>query len=278
MRFAQLVGDQVSLPLSWAAAEGWNPGLHDAACFAAADATGFFAAFLGDEPVATVSVVKYGATFAFLGLYIVKPAYRGHGYGLALWNQALAKARGRNVGLDGVVGQQANYARSGFALAYRNIRYRGVRVHDAPLDARVVPLSRFPFAEVARYDRAFFPEAREGFLRCWIAQPGSKALALEQGGVLSGYGVLRPCRSGFKVGPLFAEDASGADALFRALSMYAPAGSEIELDVPEPNRAAQALALRHAMTPVFETARMYTGPAPKLPLGKLFGVTTFELG
>jgi len=32
------------------------------------------------------------------------------------------------------------------------------------------------------------------------------------------------------------------------------------------------------MVVVFETARMYTGAAPQLPLRRLFGVTTFELG
>jgi len=29
---------------------------------------------------------------------------------------------------------------------------------------------------------------------------------------------------------------------------------------------------------VFETARMYKGPAPQLPVERIFGVTTFELG
>ena len=29
---------------------------------------------------------------------------------------------------------------------------------------------------------------------------------------------------------------------------------------------------------VFETARMYTGDPPNLPLDRIFGVTTFELG
>jgi GNAT superfamily N-acetyltransferase len=277
-RVTHLQGDQLLLVIDWAAAEGWDPGLHDAPCFAAADPTGFFAGWIGDEPVATISVVKYGAAFAFLGLYIVKPAFRGRGYGRALWDHALATANGRTVGLDGVVAQQDNYKRSGFALAYRNVRYGGVRGDDAPLDARVVPLSRFVFAEVARYDRAFFPEARDAFLRCWIAQPGSKAMAVERNGGIAGYGVIRPVRSGFKVGPLFAEDSSCAEALFHALAMRVPAGARVFLDVPEPNPAAIALAERHGMSPVFETARMYAGPAPKLPLAKLFGVTTFELG
>ncbi len=41
---------------------------------------------------------------------------------------------------------------------------------------------------------------------------------------------------------------------------------------------ALALAERHAMNVAFETARMYTGSPPALPLARLFGVTTFELG
>jgi len=29
---------------------------------------------------------------------------------------------------------------------------------------------------------------------------------------------------------------------------------------------------------VFETARMYTGPAPAIDLARIYGITTFELG
>lgn len=278
MQIANLRPDEVSLAIDWAAAEGWNPGLDDARSFAAADPTGFFVGRADGAPVATISVVKYGRGFAFLGLYIVKPGERGKGYGWALWKAALATAAGRSVGLDGVVAQQDNYRRSGFALAYRNIRYGGVRGAPAALDARVVPLSSVPMADVIAYDRAFFPEDRTAFLRAWVAQPHARSLAVLRNGRIAGYGVVRASRRGFKVGPLFAEDAGLAEALFQALAMHVPEASELFLDVPEPNRAAVALAERHAMVPVFETARMYTGSAPKLPLARLFGVTSFELG
>ena len=33
-----------------------------------------------------------------------------------------------------------------------------------------------------------------------------------------------------------------------------------------------------SFAPAFETARMYTGPAPAIDMQRLFGVTTFELG
>jgi hypothetical protein len=32
------------------------------------------------------------------------------------------------------------------------------------------------------------------------------------------------------------------------------------------------------MTSVFETARMYTHEPPAIPLARVFGITTFELG
>lgn len=69
----------------------------------------------------------------------------------------------------------------------------------------------------------------------------------------------------------------GDAGLFRALAGAAPDGP-VYLDTPEPNKEALALARRYAMTPCFETARMYTGPAPDLPLVRTYGVTSFELG
>ena len=269
---------EVATAIEWAAAEGWNPGLHDAACFYAADPNGFLVGLLEDEPVATISVVKYGASFGFLGLYIVKPAHRGQGYGLQLWNAGLAHLGQRTIGLDGVVAQQTNYRHSGFELAYRNIRYRGTGVVHVPKDLRIVPLSSVPFDEVNAYDRLSFPADRSVFLKGWIRQPQSKAIGILHGGKLSGYGVIRTARIGYKIGPLFADEPDLAEALFNALAAWVPDNAAIYLDTPETNPAAVMLAERHGMTVVFETARMYAGCAPDLPMRRVFGVTTFELG
>ena len=57
-----------------------------------------------------------------------------------------------------------------------------------------------------------------------------------------------------------------------------PAGDAVYLDLPEPNAAARALAARHDLQPVFETARMYAGGALALPLQHIYGITSFELG
>ena len=71
--------DEISLAVDWAAAEGWNPGLADAACFASVDPEGFFIAELDGAPVATISCVNYDARFSFLGFYIVREELRGKG-------------------------------------------------------------------------------------------------------------------------------------------------------------------------------------------------------
>jgi GNAT superfamily N-acetyltransferase len=269
--------DEFSIAVNWAAAEGWNPGLADDSCFAVADPEGFFIGELDGVPAATVSCVNYGASFAFLGFYIVRQDLRGRGYGLRMWRAAIAHAGPRVVGLDGVVAQQQNYQKSGFKLAYANVRYGGiVAVPDMPRGG-IVPLSDVPLAALEAYDATVFPAPRAAFLRSWIGSPGHVARALVRDGELVGWGVIRRCRKGHKIGPLVAHDRSVAEIVLQALLATA-GGGEVLLDAPSVNREAVALAQDLGLVPVFETARMYTGAIPSLQLGRIFGVTTFELG
>jgi GNAT superfamily N-acetyltransferase len=263
--------------IDWAAAEGWNPGLDDAACFRAADPAGFLMGCLGDEPVASISVVRYAGTFGFLGLYIVRPDRRGRGFGHRLWRAGMASLTDRTVGLDGVVAQQENYRKSGFALAHRNVRFGGAPQVAAPGDACLKRVTPAIVDAVLAYDRPFFPAPREAFLRCWLKPAARDAFAFVEDGIVKGYGVIRACRSGSKIGPLFADGEREADLLFRALASEAN-GDAVFLDLPEPNQAAVRLAARYGLSPVFETARMYRGPGPDLPLSRTYGISTFELG
>ena len=261
--------------IDWAAVEGWNPGLGDADAFYAADPGGFFAGVLDGEMVASISLIAYDAHFSFLGFYIVQPAHRGKGLGLTLWQEALARHGTALVGLDGVVAQQENYKKSGFQLAYRNVRYRGVM--EGKASARLVAADTVPFDRLLAYDREFFPAPRSEFLGRWIKPADGNALVAIHDGEIAGFGVIRACLEGLKIGPLYASTERIAEELLIALATTAR-GDTIFFDVPRPNGAAIRLAERLGMKPVFETARMYTGPAPDLPLAKLFGVTSFELG
>lgn len=264
--------------VAWAAQEGWNPGLQDAECFWQADPSGFWMGELDGDLIASISAVRYGTTFGFIGFYIVKPEYRGQGYGLQLWESALQSLAGRTVGLDGVVAQQENYRQSGFELAHRNIRFRGLGGGPSPESPNIISLAGLPFEQVEACDRRYFPEIRSAFLQHWLQPLEHTALGFWNGESLQGYGVVRPCRTGYKVGPLFAEDRAIAELLFSALKARVPAHEPIFLDVPEPNAEGLAIAAHYQMTPEFETARMYLGKAPELRLNNIFGITTFELG
>jgi ribosomal protein S18 acetylase RimI-like enzyme len=269
---------ELDIAIDWAAAEGWDPGLYDADCFYTADPDGFLVGLLDDEPVASISVVKYGDSFGFLGFFIVKPEYRGRGFGGQIWEAGLEYLDGRTIGLDAVIAQQGNYQKFGFAVAYRNVRYQATGGGPLPNDPEIVRLSTLPFDEIRAYDRPFFPEDRTRFLRCWIDQPQSTALGILQDCKLAGYGVVRASRSGYKIGPLFADNPELAERVFLSLKSNTPDGASIFLGTPEVSSGAIELATRHNMIPAIETARMYKGIRPDLPLDRVFGVTTFELG
>lgn len=270
--------EEVDLAVEWAAGEGWSPGLNDAGCFYAADPKGFFIGLLGNAPVACISAVAYDRNFGFLGFYLVKSRYRGRGYGIRIWREAISYLTTQNIGLDGVLAQQENYEKSGFKPAYRNIRYRGISSTQKAEFPDIVELNDLNFTQIDNYDRNFFPAARTKFLKHWISQPESLALGVEKNRRLSGYGVIRRCRSGYKIGPLFAESQSTAERLFMSLGNFAGENEQIFLDVPEVNKFALDLAKNHKMEKVFETVRMYTRGEPVLPMEKIYGVTSFELG
>jgi GNAT superfamily N-acetyltransferase len=278
LRIRAMRPDEIAMAADWAAAEGWNPGLADAACFATVDPQGFFMGEINGEPAAIISCVNYDARFSFLGFYIVRRDLRGRGYGMRIWNAAIAHAQARVIGLDGVVAQQENYKKSGFRLAYANVRYGGaVAAPPASAPAGVVALTEIPFAAVVADDATVFPAPRAAFLRAWIDTPGHVGRALVRDGKLAAWGVIRPSRTGRKIGPLVADDRAAAEAVLAALLKGAGDGP-VFLDVPSVNRDAVALAQDLGLAPVFETARMYTGAIPPLRLERVFGVTTFELG
>ena len=264
-----------------AADEGWNPGLHDAEIFWATDPEGFIAAELDGELIGGGSIVSYDGSFGFMGLFILRPEFRGRGLGRQLWHARvrLLQSRlglGSAIGMDGVYAMQDWYAEGGFVFSHRDIRFEGVGAEAEPVDG-VVPASDVPFVQLAAYDRRCFPALREGFLRAWLDQPDSRALAVADGGHLRGFGLIRGCRIGAKIGPLYADDASIAEALYTSLASFAP-GEPVYLDVPEVNAWAMSLAQRHEMREVFGCARMYLGSQPRVADGHIYGVTTFELG
>lgn len=265
----------LKVAIEWAAREGWNPGLHDAAPFFAADPNGYFVGELNGKPIVFVSAVRYDNMFGFMGLYIVDPEYRSKGFGLSIFEAAFDYLGDRNIGGDGVVAQLENYKKAGFDIAYRNLRYEGLagaRAYNNVLDLRALA-----FDAINEYDLKMFLAPRKEFLTKWIAMPDCFGVGAAGNGILAGYGVIRKCYNGWKIGPLFADNKDVAGNILNALISKIP-GERYFLDVPEPNHEAVDLVKENNMKICFETARIYTKRPPALPLNNIFGVTTFELG
>lgn len=267
--------EEMDIAVEWAAQEGWNPGIHDAEVFFSTDPQGFFIGEIDKEPVGCISAVSYGDTFGFIGFYIIKPQFRKKGYGIQLWKRAMSYLGDRNIALDGVVAQQENYKKSSFKPAHRNIRFEGTGT--GVIDRSLVNLKNVDFNILLEYDTKMFSIPRPGFLKKWIGHPRDASLGILEDNEIKGYGVIRKCRRGYKIGPIFANDAAGAESIFCSLAGRFP-GEPVFLDVPEVNPAAVALAEKYGMTRVFETSRMYTKNTEILPMENIFGITTFELG
>ena len=285
-RIRPLTRAELNTVVDWAAQEGWNPGLADADVFWATDAKGFYAIEQDGQLVGSASVVTYRPDYAFAGFFIVRPEWRGRRLGGDSARELLRRTSGAldasaTVGIDGVFAMQPYYATLGFVLSHRDLRMAGVGKSLSPAEAdaaaELVTLDALPFDDVVTFDAAHFGARRAEFLRRWMSPAGGLGVGATSSDGLLGIGVVRPCRDGFKIGPLFAADADVAEAIFARLSAHA-VGQPLFLDIPECNLAAVALAARHGLSESFGCARMYRGPIPELPWQQVFGVTTFELG
>jgi len=276
--------DEMAAPLAWAQREGWNPGLQDKMPFWHVDQAGFLGGYLDDELIATISAIRYDDTFGFIGFYIVEPQHRGQRYGLQMWQAGMAKLETVVcIGLDGVLEQQENYRQSGFVLAHKNARYEGSPQQNTAAmtldkDERMLSTSDVSFDALTRFDTAHFPTNRASFLRAWTKQMGHRGRVILKSDQVCAYGVIRPCGSGYKIGPLFAQTTKQAYNLILALCASLEPGVLVYIDPPANNPQAITLIESLGMKMVFETARMYKGTAPELPLSAIFGITSFELG
>lgn len=274
----KLTRKEMKLAISWADREGWNPGIHDEECFYSADPNGFFAGLLGDKIVSIISAVKYDNDYGFIGFYIVEPEYRGKGYGIAIWKKAMDYLEGYIIGLDGVPEQVENYKKSGFEYAHRNITYKGNSKKSKTINNKVKELTVDDFKMIREYDLQFMPDSRDVFLRCWLSHDDSWKVGIVENGKLKAFGKIRKCNEGYKIGPMFAEDSIKAKSIFLELQNKIPEGSSFTIDIPETNNASLNIAKEFKMEYFFETVRMYKGEIPDLPLDKIFGITTYEVG
>jgi GNAT superfamily N-acetyltransferase len=247
LQFSKLVFEELKTLVQWASEEGWNPGPHDAEVFWATDPEGFYGYFMDGNLIAGGSIVAYNKVFGFMGFFIVKKEYRSQGIGRKLWFQRRDKLLSRlnpgaSIGMDGV-----------FAIDEGDIE------------------------SILAYDKQCFGFARPQFLLPWLKMSGIKTFKYVDKYELKGFAIIRKAGTGYKICPLFADNARVAEELYKACLNAFP-GESLYIDIPVVNTAAVALVKKFHTNYIFECARMYYGKKPEMAIEKVFGITTFELG
>jgi GNAT superfamily N-acetyltransferase len=264
------------------AAEGWNAGLRDVETFTAADRGAWFIADVGEEPVGVTLATRWNATCGWIGLYLVAAAWRGRGIGLTLFRAALARLEPGSIGLDGDASQRANYRRAGFVDVHGNTRWCGPAASwcdasPAP-DVTMVSGTDVTVSDLVALDTRALGVSRSALASAWLAQPDAHSAAAVRDGHVVGFATARPARSGWKIGPLYAGDATMAAALAGAVTSSIPQDETCWLDVPDPNEEAQELCRERGLISAPTSGRMMRGPLPGADVSFTYGLLAHEVG
>lgn len=272
--------NEIEILNGWAAAEGWNPGQSDLQIAWQADPEAFVALRDGESLAGAGSIFSYNGRFGFMGLFIIRADLRNQGLGTVLWkwrrDTLLRRLQpGASVGMDGVFEMVPFYERGGFKAAYRDLRYQGLATGRR--SGRSISLSMADFKDIEVFDCAFVPAPRAAFLEGWLNQAGAHIAGIREDGNIVAYGVARPCKVGYKIGPLFANSRELAGDVLGEL-MTRIAGQQVQIDVPEPNVAGLEIAESFDLAVSFGCVRLYHGPNPGIPVERIYGVTSLEFG
>jgi len=288
----------LALVTDWARREGFCPGPWDVAIMRHADRRGGWVGCLDGQPVGCVMGVRYDDSFGFIGLFLVRPEHRGHGYGVALWQRAMHHLRDvACIGLEAAPERLRDYGQWGFRPAHHTLRW-SLPGHQLPSQRRphclstafppgfrIVPAHAVSEPVVMAYDARHEATPRPLFLREWLqpSTPGDAVLVvLDEWGCCRGFARIRvallPEREclGWRIGPWLADHEALAGGLLDRLC--GDREGPVLVDAPETNPRAGRLLERRGFHPTSSTIRMYRGTPPGLPIQDIYGLACLELG
>ena len=264
-----------------AAAEGWNPCRGIAKAVYNIDPEGFWVGKINNEIVASISVVVYEKRYAFIGLFIVKPVYRGGliGYRIAECATDIAAERGVEVlGCDGVPENIHKYEQQGFTLDHFITRYQCKTPENVSETNHCIAVNQSDYIRINDFITQFEPERRNTFLNNWQNNKNVQGLFVEHEGKIQAYGSLCRTYEGIRIGPLYAQNNEDAAHVFNGLMVRIEQGHMVHIDVPDKNKSGHQLAKRWGMEPSWVLGRMYKGGKPSMNMCNVYGTWLAEVG
>jgi hypothetical protein len=213
-----------------------------------------------------------------IGFFVLAPDHRRARHGWSLMNAGRERLGDRVIGSEVVPSLVRTYSHYGMKACYHTVSYHGFApLAAAPWHRGVEAAAETSAEALGIYDAETVGLDRKRFLRAWLKLPESRAVVFRRGGRLCGFGVARRCLHGVRIGPLQADDAEAASAIFDALSGLAP-GEPLSIDCPDINPDSAALAAAKGLAPGSTTARLYRGAPPSGRLRRAYGLMSFALG
>jgi len=227
--------DDIPRGLELCRTSGWNQVHADWEQLLAMGAESSFVAETDRRVVGTVTVVRYGCRFAWIGMVLVEPAMRGRGIGGALMHRALVTVGDVPARLDATPAGYPLYCRLGFEEESRLCRL--TRDASRPPDHAggaqpapgVRPMAARDLASVRCRDRAVFSADRGELLEWAFRTAPSLAWVAGDEDALRGYCFGRRGHSWTQIGPVVATD-TGTGAALVAACIAGAAGAPIALD------------------------------------------------
>ena len=288
LRILPLETEDIPAVTTWARQEGFAPGLGDVAIYRHTDRQGIWVGWLGNERIGCITGVRYNAAYGFIGLYLVRPPWRGRGYGLQLWRHALEHLQDLAcIGVEAAPDRADDYASWGFQPASATVRWQAISDGEPAASPepggpwQLLEGAAIPPNAVQWFDAQREPSPRPHFLAQWLNHRAGTVLALvDAQGNCHGFGRIRPCLrhrgEGWRIGPLMAETPEAAVQLLQGL-LLRHAGVVL-IDAPAANAQAATVLEGQGFSPISETLRMYRGAAPAVSLQDVYGLACLELG
>ncbi len=238
---------------------GWNQTAADWERFLNASPKGCFVAENEGRVVGTVTTFSYEDRFAWIGMVLVDPDFRGQGIGTRLLEEAIAYLDARGIPtlkLDATPQGKPIYEKLGFVSEYEIERWVRRRV------AGCAPVSE-PEAEdleaIFTFDREVFGASRESLLRSLASGAPQFTSSVRNGAVILGYAFGRHGSLADHLGPWIAEEAAGAGELLNAFLRRSHRDT-VFVDCLKANPWARPLLRAQDFEPSRPLTRMYRGP------------------
>jgi GNAT superfamily N-acetyltransferase len=192
---------------------GWNQTAADWRCFLDSSPRGCFAAEVEGAVVGTAATIVYEERFAWIGMVLVDPEFRGRGIGTRLLERTVEHLDTIGIAtmkLDATPAGRPIYQKLGFVDEYEIERWLLKR----PVPEAAAAPAPHPVSEaVLQLDREIFGADRSPLLRSLAAENPDFALVMERDGDILGYTFGRRGTLADHLGPWMARDGKTAAAL-----------------------------------------------------------------